>query len=83
MHSPLISAQEVAARLGVSVYTVYRLKDKPDGLKAYRVGRSIRFRPGDVDDYLAAQQVKPVQPNEHFGEGIKRFRYVPGMKVVG
>ena len=39
-----MTTQQVAELLGVSADTVYRLKEKPDGLRAYRVGHSLRFR---------------------------------------
>lgn len=80
MCESMISATQVAEMLGVSVYTVYRLKDLPDGIPAYRVGHSIRFKPADVAAYLAAQAIKPIVKQE--GPNIRRFHYVPGMKVV-
>lgn len=83
MTEPMISVNEVAERLGVSPDTIYRLKNKPNGLRAYRVGRCIRFRPEEVDAYIAAQAVEPVTQPMPFGKQIHRFRYVPGMKVVG
>ena len=66
----LLTAQDVAARLGVC----------GDGLRAYKVGRCIRFKAEDVDAYLEAQAVKPPEPVP--GMAIGRFRYKPGMKVV-
>lgn len=77
---PMITAQEVADKLGVSVYTIHRLKFKPGGLKAYRVGRCVRFKPDEVNAYIAAQAVEAVQPTPGFAVG--RFQYKPGMKVV-
>ena len=80
MNEPMITVQQVADMLGVSVYTVYRLKDKPNGLPAYKVAGCIRFKPSEVEAYIAAQAVKPVEKPEPFVK--TRFRYVPGMKVV-
>lgn len=77
----LMTAQEVADKLGVSVYTVHRLRARPDGIPAYRVGRSIRFRPEEVDAYLAAQAIQPIQEQRPLAN-MRRFKYVPGMKVV-
>ena len=48
-----MTTQQVAELLGVSADTVYRLKEKPDGLRAYRVGHSLRFRRDEVETYLA------------------------------
>lgn len=77
---PMLTAQDLAGRLGVSVYTIYRLAAKPNGLPAYRVGRCIRFKANEVDAYLEAQAVKPPEPVEAFQ--VRRFQYKPGMKVV-
>lgn len=80
MNEPMITANQVADMLGVSIYTVYRLKDKPNGLPAYKVAGCIRFRPSEVDAYISAQAVKPAERPEPFVK--TRFHYVPGMKVV-
>ena len=45
----MMTTQQVAELLGVSADTVYRLKEKPDGLRAYRVGHSLRFRRDEVE----------------------------------
>lgn len=78
----MLSAQEVAERLNVSVATVYRLKDRPEGLTAYRIGGVIRFKAGEVEAYVAARAVGPVVRQAQRAE-IRRFRYEPGMRVVG
>lgn len=81
MQETMMDARAVSDLLGVSVYTVYRLKDKPDGLRAYRVGRCIRFKGSEVEAYLASHVVEPVAYKSGKPKGV-RFRYVPGMKVV-
>ena len=80
MLEPMITANEVAAMLGVSVYTIHRLKSKPGGIPAYKVGGCVRFKRAEVEAYIAAQAVKPVEKPEPFIKG--HFHYVPGMKVV-
>lgn len=80
MIEPMMTAQQVAQQLGVSIYTVYRMKDKPNGLPAYKVAGCIRFKPAEVEAYIASQAVKPAERPEPFVK--TRFRYVPGMKVV-
>lgn len=81
MYQPMISVQQVADRLGVSIYTVYRLKDKPDGIPAYKVAGCIRFHPDEVEAYVKTHAIKPVAaPKPAFKP--RRFTYVPGMKVV-
>ena len=80
MLESMITVNEVATMLGVSVNTVHRLKSKPDGLPAYKVGGCVRFRRDEVEAYVKRQAVKPVVKAEPYVKG--RFHYVPGMKVV-
>ena len=80
MQEPMMSVKEVAEMLNISIYTVYRLKDQPHGIKAYKVGGSVRFKRSDVDNYLSGRAVVPVVPAPKFK--CERFKYVPGMKVV-
>ena len=35
----MLTAQDLAERFGGSIYTIYRLPTKPNGLPGYRVGR--------------------------------------------
>ena len=60
----MLTAQDLAERFGVSIYTIYRLTTKPNGLPGYQVGRCIRFKEDEVERYLAAQAVKPVERAE-------------------
>ena len=80
MNEPLLTANEVSALLAVSLNQVYHLCGKPEGLPAYRVGRCLRFKRGEVEDYLQRHAVRPAEKAEPFVQ--TRFRYVPGMKVV-
>lgn len=75
----LLTAQEVAGRLGVSIHTVYRLAGRAEGLPACKIGRLTRFRPADVEKWLAAQSIDTGQERE---QGVRRFAYRPGMRVV-
>lgn len=80
MSQPMITVKDVAAMLGVGITTVYRLKNKPGGIPAYKVAGCIRFKPEEVEAYIQAQAVKPaVKPEPVIP---CRFKYVPGMKVV-
>ncbi len=78
----MVSVRDVAAKLNISMTTVYRLKDKKGGLPAYRVGGVIRFKMSEVESYLAAQAIRPANRDTRKAD-IPRFKYVPGMKVVG
>lgn len=47
----LLTAREAAGQLGISTRDLYRLIDSTD-LPAYKMGRDLRLRQADVDDYL-------------------------------
>jgi excisionase family DNA binding protein len=52
-----LTVSEVAAALRVSNMTVYRLVSAGD-LPSVRVGRSVRLRVDDVDQYLNGRLIK-------------------------
>lgn len=81
MEERLVSAQELADQLGVSVNTIHRLAHKPDGLKGYKVGRLTRFRPSEVMAYLNQQEISGSAALSPL-PGMRRFTYRPGMQVV-
>ena len=80
MDETMLSADELAAMLGVSVYTIHRMAHKKNGLKGYKIGNLTRFKPSDVEAYLAANEIKPPEKADSFS--CARFTYKPGMKVV-
>lgn len=49
----LLTLDQVAAKLQVSMSTVRRLLDRGE-LKAVRIGRSLRVRPADLAAYIEA-----------------------------
>jgi excisionase family DNA binding protein len=54
----LLSPQEAADRLGVSVYTVRRwIKDGK--LRAFRPGKEYRLREHDLEEFLRVREVRP------------------------
>ena len=57
-HPGWMSTDEVAHRLGVATKTVYRLIDRGE-LRAFRIGRVIRLKSGDVEAYEAACEIRP------------------------
>ena len=65
---PYLMVGEVAGILRVRPMTVYR-KVKQGKLKAYRMGRSLRFRRKDVDDFFEKNAVNPMS-GEHTPGGI-------------
>ena len=81
MPEKMMTAKELAEQLGVSVYTIHRLAQKKGGLKGYKVGRLTRFKPSEVAEYLASQEIIPPEKKTAM-PGMQRFTYRPGMKVV-
>jgi len=80
LEQAMLTANELARRWGVSVYTIHRLANQRDGLPAYKVGSLTRFKPAEAEAYLAAHQIKA--PEEPRSFPCQRFTYTPGMKVV-
>lgn len=60
----LLSAQELAAFLGVPVKTVYQWRYKGQGPPGYRIGRHLRFRWTDVRTWLATRADDPTASEE-------------------
>lgn len=53
-----LSTQDAAARLGVSLRTLYKFID--EGLvPAYKFGRVIRLQQGEVDGFITASRIEP------------------------
>lgn len=53
MSDALWSIQELARYLGVPVRTIYAWRYKREGPPGLRLGKHLRFRPGDVQEWLA------------------------------
>ena len=51
----LLKPQEVARMLAVSIPRVYQLADEGK-IASYKLGKSVRFDPGDVLEYIRAQR---------------------------
>ncbi len=54
--SVMWSVQDLATFLGVPVATIYRWSSAHDGPPGYRVGRYLRFKPAEVEQWLDSQQ---------------------------
>jgi excisionase family DNA binding protein len=52
----VLSLSELAARLRVSVQTIYDLRSQGRGPRGFRVGRELRFRAREVDSWLARME---------------------------
>lgn len=56
---------EVAARLGVSRFTVRSWRLKGLGPRFLKMGRAVRYRPQDVDDYERQALVETQAQSDH------------------
>ena len=55
-----LSTKEAAARMGMTLRTLYRFIDEGD-LVAYKFGRVIRLKEDDVNHYIEACRIQPGQ----------------------
>lgn len=58
MANTWLGSSEAAAQLGITPRTLYRLIDGGK-VRAYRLGRVIRLRSEDINDFLEASQIEP------------------------
>lgn len=58
---PVLSMSELAARLRVSVQTLYDLRSQGRGPRGFRVGRELRFRLSEIDSWLARMEEADAQ----------------------
>lgn len=76
----LISRQEAAERLAISLRTVDGLIRRGQ-LRAYRIGpKLVRIDEADLQAFLAGRLVAPEQKKAE--PPARPCRYVPGMRVV-
>ena len=68
---PLLSEQEVANVLGVSLSTMRRMRNRGE-IKHTYVGKRVRFRLDHIDDYLKQNEVNPcrTQPGSSLENSI-------------
>ena len=52
-----LSTQDAAKRLGITPRTLYRFIDQGE-LPAYRLGRVIRLKQADVDQFIEASRIE-------------------------
>lgn len=56
---PIRTPAELAEQVFVPVATVYQWNSKGTGPRYIRVGRHVRYRQSDIDDWLDAHAVEP------------------------
>jgi len=76
------SVRTLAEKLALAPMTIYRLVDQGK-LPAVRIGKSIRFRPADIDAFLESVRVGPAglmeeEPKEGKHERRKSGKSHPG-----
>lgn len=52
----VLTLSELAARLRVSCQTIYDLRSQGRGPRGFRVGRELRFRPSEIESWLARME---------------------------
>jgi excisionase family DNA binding protein len=57
MQEPLLSPRELADWLGIPIGTIYRWNHTGDGPTPLSIGRHVRYRQSDVEDWLNAHEV--------------------------
>lgn len=61
--------EQIATMLQVSERTIMR-EIKAGKLQAFKVGKSLRFTPEALQDYIRQQQVQPARGQETPAEGV-------------
>ena len=52
-----LTTAEAAARLGLAVSTVEKMRLTGDGPRFLKLGRAVRYTPASLNDWLAAREV--------------------------
>ncbi|MFD6072343.1 helix-turn-helix domain-containing protein [Amycolatopsis lurida] len=55
MNQPLMTVEDLSTHLGVPVGTLYRWRTIGYGPAGKRIGKHLRYRPEDVDAWVAEQ----------------------------
>ena len=65
-----LTEREVAELLGLSVATLPRVEAQREGPRFLRLGRSVRYLPSDVADFVRASAVDttPISSSDHDSE---------------
>lgn len=60
----LLTAEDVAALTGLAVETLAQWRSQKRGIPYLKIGRAIRYDPGDVQEYLEGCRVSVSDPQE-------------------
>lgn len=58
----LLSPDQLADYLGISVQTIYQWRYRGEGPPGYRIGRHVRYRSSDIQAWLADQRDDIAEP---------------------
>lgn len=64
-----LSTKEAASALGLTPRTLYRLIDEGQ-LPAYRFGRVIRLKQGEIDSFVSKSQITPGELEHLYPEAV-------------
>jgi predicted DNA-binding transcriptional regulator AlpA len=53
----LVTPQQLSAELGVPITTIYNWHSRGEGPKRLRIGGKVRYRRGEIDDWLKTCEV--------------------------
>lgn len=59
MSSNWTGIEALAEELGVPVRTIYAWRSRGQGPRGYKIGKHVRFRRSDVEDWLERQADQP------------------------
>ncbi|MGV3758530.1 MAG: helix-turn-helix domain-containing protein [Actinomycetota bacterium] len=68
-----LSTQDAAKRLGITPRTLYRFIDQGE-LPAYRLGRVIRLKQEDVDQFIEGSRIEPGSLEHLYPESTGKSR---------
>ena len=59
------SPEFLAQTLGIPLRTIYNWRSRGEGPRAFKIGRHVRYRPTDVEDWLEAHADAPAERVGH------------------
>jgi predicted DNA-binding transcriptional regulator AlpA len=72
MLSPLLTQRETAAILAISVRSLERMRMAGGGPRFIKVGHCVRYRPADVEAWIAGRLVTSTSEQKETDDAIQR-----------
>lgn len=76
----LLTTQETANRTGLSIHTLLKHRKQKRGLPFVRLGRTVRYRTVDVEQYLISQTVVSAEPTSEPARTAERGWKHPALR---